>query len=119
MSSNLMDTEAGGETTQYLSLRTVSKPHLKQAGQLGEKETHTDSATQQEQQETQERSEKTADNPRYEQAIPEQDVGGKTIEASMGANDDKSGSTNSPTESIQPTETRQNQGYERGSSVGG
>ena len=38
MSSNtkMMDTEAGGESTQYESIKTVTVPHSKQGGQLGE-----------------------------------------------------------------------------------
>lgn len=35
MSSNMMDTEKGGESTQYESIHTVTKPHSKQSGQLG------------------------------------------------------------------------------------
>ena len=30
-----MDTEAGGESTQYESIQTVTKPHSKESGQLG------------------------------------------------------------------------------------
>lgn len=37
MSSNtkLMDTERGGESTQYESIKTVTEPSDKQSGQLG------------------------------------------------------------------------------------
>jgi hypothetical protein len=35
MSKNLMDTEPGGEQTQYEGVHTFVEPHNKQAGQLG------------------------------------------------------------------------------------
>ena len=35
MSSNMMDTEPGGENTQYESIKTVTEPSNKQSGQLG------------------------------------------------------------------------------------
>lgn len=35
MSSNLMDTEIGGEQTQYEAEYSDVKPHAKEAGQLG------------------------------------------------------------------------------------
>lgn len=35
MSDKLMDTEPGGEQTQYESINTFTKPHAKQSGQLG------------------------------------------------------------------------------------
>jgi hypothetical protein len=35
MSSNLMDTEVGGEQTQYEAEYSDVKPHAKEAGQLG------------------------------------------------------------------------------------
>lgn len=37
MSDNLMDTEKGGEQTQYEGVHTFVEPHAKQAGQLGGK----------------------------------------------------------------------------------
>jgi hypothetical protein len=35
MSDQLMDTEPGGEQTQYEGVHTFVEPHAKQAGQLG------------------------------------------------------------------------------------
>jgi hypothetical protein len=35
MSDKLMDTEPGGEQTQYEGVHTFVEPHAKQAGQLG------------------------------------------------------------------------------------
>lgn len=35
MSDQLMDTEPGGEQTQYESIQTVTKPSSKEEGQLG------------------------------------------------------------------------------------
>jgi hypothetical protein len=35
MSDKLMDTEPGGEQTQYEGVHTFVEPHNKQAGQLG------------------------------------------------------------------------------------
>jgi len=43
-----MDTEPGGESTQYESIATVNKPHAKEAGQLGDPAQQTrDMATEQ------------------------------------------------------------------------
>jgi hypothetical protein len=37
MSDKLMDTEPGGEQTQYEGVHTFVEPHSKQAGQMGGK----------------------------------------------------------------------------------
>ncbi|TID24184.1 hypothetical protein E2P81_ATG02491 [Venturia nashicola] len=99
MSSKLMDTEVGGEQTQYESIQTVTKPHSKESGQLGgisssstppspEPSNQTDFVATSENTSTpstdsadpvsKERGEKTAENVRYGQAISEQGVGGFT-----------------------------------------
>lgn len=33
--TKMMDTEAGGESTQYESIKTVTVPHSKDGGQMG------------------------------------------------------------------------------------
>ncbi|MCJ1352230.1 MAG: hypothetical protein MMC33_002214 [Icmadophila ericetorum] len=78
MSSSLMSTEPGGESTQYESMNTVTKPHSKQGGQMGDPETQVDSTTSQAQQENAERGEKTAENIRYGESISEHGFGGET-----------------------------------------
>lgn len=118
MSSNLIDTEAGGETSQYESIQTVNKPPSKQGGQLSDQKAQTNEATSQEQQVKTERGERTPENLRYGQAISEQGMGGQTIEVNGVANRDGFGSTDSQTNDIQATETRQEQGYGSGSGVG-
>jgi hypothetical protein len=99
MSSNLMDTEAGGEQTQYVLIlshfiinfsdmtsryegaATEIQAHKKSTGQLGHpsKNTTTDPATTTEAAEQQaERGKRTAENIRYGQTISEGGMGGKT-----------------------------------------
>ncbi|KAF2479298.1 hypothetical protein BDY17DRAFT_305318 [Neohortaea acidophila] len=68
MSSNLMDTEPGGEQTQYEGAHTDVEPHKKSTGQMGKEEdkTTTDSKkaekrAEQETGEGQQEGEKKAD----------------------------------------------------------
>lgn len=89
MSSNhetkMMDTESGGESTQYESIKTVTVPHSKEGGQLGEVETSTEKPGV-----DSERAEKTADNIRYGQNISESGMGGMTTTSSGTADDKRS-----------------------------
>jgi hypothetical protein len=104
MSSNLMDTEIGGEQTQYAiphnkhthkhfskktktnttplsryeSEHTDTVPHKKSGGQLGQAETSVDVQPDAAAKQKAERGEKTAENIRYGQAISESGVGGFT-----------------------------------------
>ncbi|KAE9982829.1 hypothetical protein EG328_010568 [Venturia inaequalis] len=79
MSSKLMDTEVGGEQTQYESIQTVTKPQPKERGQLGATSEITSTPSAQSSDPvSKERGEKTAENIRYGQAISEQGVGGFT-----------------------------------------
>ncbi|KAF2190670.1 hypothetical protein K469DRAFT_390431 [Zopfia rhizophila CBS 207.26] len=45
MSKNLVDTEVGGEQTQYEGAHTFTEPHAKEAGQLGETKLNEDPAS--------------------------------------------------------------------------
>ncbi|KAK5086962.1 hypothetical protein LTR05_004133 [Lithohypha guttulata] len=84
MSSNMMDTEKGGESTQYESIHTVTKPHSKQSGQLGgdvpgttvDDKSGVDS----------DRAKQTTENIRYGQNISESGVGGMTTTSTGSAN---------------------------------
>ncbi|KAF2766569.1 hypothetical protein EJ03DRAFT_277787 [Teratosphaeria nubilosa] len=79
MSSNLMDTEGGGESQQYEGNLGLVDPHKKSGGQLGAAETTLDpSKTEQGQQESAARGERTAENIRYGQTISEGGMSGQT-----------------------------------------
>jgi len=119
MSSNLMDTEPGGESTQYESINTSNTPHAKQGGQMGEPQTEVDSKSSEQQQEKNERGEKTAENIRYGEAISEHGFGGETTGNSGQANQGTGfGSTEFRDNSEDATKTRKDQGYGPGSGVG-
>ncbi|KAK5146006.1 hypothetical protein LTR16_007691, partial [Cryomyces antarcticus] len=90
MSSGLMDTEAGGEGTQYESIKTVTEPHKKSSGQLGGAEPHTaaptsDASVPSEASAGNERGDTTAENIRYGQNTSESGMGGMTTTSSGGA----------------------------------
>ncbi|KAF1991521.1 hypothetical protein K402DRAFT_127302 [Aulographum hederae CBS 113979] len=74
MSDKLMETEKGGEQTQYESINTVNKPHSKTGGQLSDLETSTKTSTTP----SSARADQTAENIRYGQAMSEEGVGGFT-----------------------------------------
>ncbi|TVY57328.1 hypothetical protein LCER1_G001769 [Lachnellula cervina] len=74
--TKLMDTEPGGENTQYESANTFTKPHAKSEGQFGD--SNPNEADQQAQKQKRERGEKTAENVRYGEAISEHGFGGET-----------------------------------------
>ncbi|KAK4635931.1 hypothetical protein CLAFUW4_02068 [Fulvia fulva] len=86
MSSNLMDTEKGGEQTQYEGEYTDVQPHKKSGGQLGETATMTDpSQTDAAKQQAAARGERTAENIRYGQTISEGGMSGFTTGQQGGA----------------------------------
>ncbi|KAH8758652.1 hypothetical protein F5882DRAFT_306823 [Hyaloscypha sp. PMI_1271] len=114
--TGMMDTEPGGENTQYESANTSTKPHAKSQGQFPDP--NPDEAKRQLDQQKQERGEQTAENLRYGEAISEHGFGGETIgntgETSQGAGvgrevEDRDGSG----------QMRREQGYGGGSGVGG
>ncbi|KAF7185229.1 hypothetical protein HII31_13504 [Pseudocercospora fuligena] len=79
--SKLMDTEIGGEQTQYESQSTSQQPHKKSAGQFGSssEQTTTDpSNTEEGIKAMKERGEQTAENIRYGQTISEGGMSGFT-----------------------------------------
>lgn len=116
--SGLMDTEPGGEGSQYESIQTVTKPHTKQGGQMGEEETQPDAVTSQQEQQKAERGKKTAENARYGQTISEEGMGGKTTEAGGSANQDGFGASDAQEGTDNAEESRWDQGYGPGSGVG-
>ncbi|KAF2090265.1 hypothetical protein K490DRAFT_63141 [Saccharata proteae CBS 121410] len=77
MSSNLMETERGGESNAYESIKTVTEPHSKQGGQLSSPETvspsHLDKSST-----TNSQGISNADKIRYGQAMSEKGMGGQT-----------------------------------------
>ncbi|TVY22901.1 hypothetical protein LHYA1_G008112 [Lachnellula hyalina] len=75
--TKLMDTEPGGENTQYESVNTFTKPHAKAKGQFGD--SNPNEADQQAAKEKKDRGEKTAENVRYGEAISEHGFGGETV----------------------------------------
>ncbi|KAL8736334.1 MAG: hypothetical protein Q9181_002488 [Wetmoreana brouardii] len=119
MSSGLMDTEPGGESDQYQSIKTVTNPHSRQGGQMGEPETQVDAVTEQQEQDKAEKGARTAENVGYGQNISEAGMGGKTTEAGGSANQGGYGSMEEQ-QSSQDTaeETRQEQGYGSGTGIG-
>ncbi|MCJ1320801.1 hypothetical protein MMC15_006142 [Xylographa vitiligo] len=113
MSSSMMDTEPGGENTQYESIDTQQKPHSKE-----ETETSVDAVPSVQQQKKAERGEKTAENIRYGEAISEHGFGGETIGNSGQANQGGYGSMDAQEETEDAAKTREQQGYGSGSGVG-
>ncbi|MCJ1241512.1 hypothetical protein MMC14_009517 [Varicellaria rhodocarpa] len=118
MSSGMMDTEAGGESTQYESIKTVTKPHSKAGGQMGSEETQPDVVDSQLSQEKNERGEKTAENIRYGESLSEHGFGGETTGKSGSANQEGHGSTDAQVGQDNLEQTRREQGYGSGSGVG-
>ncbi|KAM0806316.1 hypothetical protein BDR22DRAFT_828448 [Usnea florida] len=118
MSSGLMDTEAGGENSQYESIKTVTNPHSKQGGQMGEEEAEVDAVNSQQQQQKAQRGEKIAENVRYGQKISEEGMGGMTTEAGRNANQGGFGATDAQEGTDSAEDSRQEQGYGSGSGIG-
>ncbi|KPI43181.1 uncharacterized protein AB675_6652 [Cyphellophora attinorum] len=110
-----MSTERGGESTQYESIKTVTKEPSKQSGQLGGGFQNTESATS-----AGEKSSKVAENIRYGQNISESGMGGFTN--STGQATQEGGYGGAPKDSSlerKTSDTRGAQGYGSGSGVGG
>ncbi|KAJ8106031.1 hypothetical protein OPT61_g9814 [Boeremia exigua] len=84
MSSGLMDTEKGGEQTQYEAEHTDMLPHKQEAGQLGASAVQGPSTIQPTSTEDRKTNEPNthgitpADKIRYGQSIQEGGMGGKT-----------------------------------------
>ncbi|KAI9804586.1 MAG: hypothetical protein M1833_006659 [Piccolia ochrophora] len=77
MSDQLMDTEAGGESTQYESIKTVTEPNAKDESSFADAENSTE-ATRAQADEHAAKGERKAENVRYGQAISEGGMGGET-----------------------------------------
>jgi len=89
MSSNLMDTEPGGMGDGYEdAIKTVTEPHKKSGGQLGEPSTSFPSESGPTAQEKSDRGAQTAENIRYGQNMSENGMGGKTTTSSGSAGQD-------------------------------
>ncbi|KAL5116065.1 hypothetical protein ACEQ8H_006077 [Pleosporales sp. CAS-2024a] len=88
MSDKLMDTQPGGEQTQYEGTHTFVDSHSKQAGQLGDPATATTSthAPKAPVDEPNTQGVSKADKIRYGQSIQEGGMGGKTTSATGEAN---------------------------------
>ncbi|KAH8730444.1 hypothetical protein GQ44DRAFT_700313 [Phaeosphaeriaceae sp. PMI808] len=87
MSDKLMDTEPGGEQSQYEGAHIFVKPHNKQGGQLGDPS--TSASTRQSTSATDEPNTQgitEADKIRYGQSIQEGGMGGKTTISTGEAN---------------------------------
>ncbi|KAG4435364.1 hypothetical protein IFR05_009150 [Cadophora sp. M221] len=111
--TKLMDTEPGGENTQYESQDTFIKNPMKSTGQFGEEDTEADVPRSAQKQE---RGDKTAENVRYGEAISEHGFGGETVGNSGKADD--AGQTSSE-ERVRLERARREMGYGEGSRVGG
>ncbi|KAH7356977.1 hypothetical protein BKA65DRAFT_495894 [Rhexocercosporidium sp. MPI-PUGE-AT-0058] len=119
--TKLMDTEPGGENTQYESQDTFVRPPKKSTGQFGATQPSEDTeadvhrAAQQ-----QERGEKTAENVRYGEAISEHGLGGETVGNSGKADDVSAGNGGTSSEErVKQERARREMGYGEGSGVGG
>ncbi|TVY62701.1 hypothetical protein LSUE1_G006644, partial [Lachnellula suecica] len=69
--TKLMDTERGGENTQYESAHTFTQPPSKSGGQFGDDKPTESGADKVEQEAKKARGEKTAENIRFGEAISE------------------------------------------------
>ncbi|KAL2073517.1 hypothetical protein VTL71DRAFT_10843 [Oculimacula yallundae] len=128
--TKLMDTEPGGENTQYESQDTFVREPKKSTGQLGANDDHEDAESDVHRASTKAaRGEKTAENIRYGEAISEHGFGGETVGNSGSADNAGKGSLHkkSRTESIGQQMSseervkleRVRMGYGAGSGVGG
>lgn len=118
MSSNMMDTEPGGESDQYQSIKTVTNPHPKQGGQMGDVETQVDATESRQEEQKSEQGTKAAENIRYGQNISESGMGGMTTEAQGTANQEGFGGTGNQEGSYDAEESRRDQGYGPGTGIG-
>ncbi|KAF8852669.1 hypothetical protein BDZ45DRAFT_658860 [Acephala macrosclerotiorum] len=106
--TKLMDTERGGEQTQYEGVNEFGKSHAKESGQFDD--STVNEAAQHLSSEKQERGEKTAENIRYGEAISEHGFGVETTGNSGKANQD-SGFGEIEDQSIEGQRSRREQGY--------
>ncbi|KAF1925462.1 uncharacterized protein M421DRAFT_242784 [Didymella exigua CBS 183.55] len=109
MSSGLMDTEKGGEQTQYEAEYSDMLPHKQEAGQLGASAMQGGSTEQPTALETRKTDEPNthgitvADKIRYGQSIQEGGMGGKTNTVT--------GQADKPTDETSAEKQRREQGY--------
>ncbi|KAI9681489.1 MAG: hypothetical protein M1817_002773 [Caeruleum heppii] len=119
MASNMMDTQPGGESTQYESIQTVTKPHAKENTSLPEASTSTE-ASQAQSTANKERGEQTAENIRFGESISEHGFGGETTTQSGGGAGQSGAYGRTETGGDEKLEQgRAEQGYGGGSGVGG
>ncbi|CAK4031645.1 Hypothetical predicted protein [Lecanosticta acicola] len=112
MSSNLMDTEKGGEQTQYEATHVDQVPHKKSGGQLGDSETTTDPGNTDGAAEARSaRGQKTAENIRYGQAISEGGMSGFTTGQAGSATQGGYGRKADEAESGDAAQSRRAAGY--------
>ncbi|RDW82273.1 hypothetical protein BP6252_03385 [Coleophoma cylindrospora] len=112
--TKLMDTEAGGEQTQYEGANTFTTSHANANGQINDRS--TTQTSDQAQQEKSARGEKTAENMRYGQAISEHGFGGETTNNNGHAQQGGYGRVEA--QEVDATQSRREQGYGGGSGVG-
>jgi len=108
MSSNLMETSAGGEQTQYEAEATDVQPPKQSTGQMGDPQNTTTedaSKTSERAQQDAEKGEQKAENIRYGQTISEGGMGGMTSnqtgeagQEGFGRMEDKSGNSDGAAE---------------------
>jgi len=113
MSENKMDTEPGGESNQYESIRTVTEPAEKQSGQLGGGLPNTSEDTSGV---SADRGQQTADNMRYGQNVSESGMGGMTTTSSGDAQ--QGGYGGAEAQDTELKNTRREQGMGPGNDVG-
>ncbi|KAF2212309.1 hypothetical protein CERZMDRAFT_67975 [Cercospora zeae-maydis SCOH1-5] len=114
MSSTLMDTEKGGEQTQYEGEYTDAVPKSKSTGQFGsssENTTENFAATTEGAQQRAARGEKTAENMRYGQTISEGGMSGFTTGQDGTAEQGGYGRVNDNADEASAKAERTAQGY--------
>lgn len=112
--SNLMDTEPGGETPQYESIKTVTKPHDKESGQL-EGDNASGTKTIDKSVQPQDHGEQSAKNIGYGQDTSESVIGGMTSTATGRANKEGGyGGTEAQSSMEKGKNPRTQQGYSAG-----
>jgi len=104
-----MDTVPGGETPQYESIKTVTKPSEKQEGQLGDESAA--SAERSDDPAKAEQGERTAENVRYGQNVSESGMGGQTTGMEGEANQDGYGGTDAQDQDEKLVSSRREQGH--------
>ncbi|GAB1734281.1 hypothetical protein NU195Hw_g815t1 [Hortaea werneckii] len=117
MSSNLMETEAGGETQQYEGDLGLKDPHKKSGGQLGQPQTTTDpSNTPEGAQAAAARTERNMENIRYGQTLSETGGVGGMTQGQQGTGEKEGfggavGERSSGDKSLDAVQERKGQGY--------